>query len=225
MHKSLFVLLLAFAARASAQSDTLTNHYVRLQPLQLLFRELVVGYEFPFTQKFTLEVGVGYRFRRFSHSPEIKGLALGMMGDYNLQNMGNPHYQAVKFSITPRYYLNARKTFFLATELFFRHWWFDNVQAKFDNTEGYRFDAVRTERMNVWGGKLLIGTNGKLFLLGKNPVYWTPFLGFGLRSKTYTYETWDGTLGDTPVTYQKERGTVSLSPSIHLGVSLAYRLR
>ncbi|WP_420152021.1 hypothetical protein [Siphonobacter sp.] len=215
-------ILLTFSTGTYAQSDTVWNQYLRIQPLQVLCRELVVEYEFPVTEKLTVGLGAGYRFRKNSGTSEVADLMRIMTADYRLQNMANPYYQGFKFSISPRYYLDTRKSFFVSAELFMRYWWLSRLDEQYLNPKGTYVRAQKSEEMDVWGGKVLVGWNRKrLSFSTHQAVYITPFLGIGFRHKAYTYRrTYLFSLGSD--TGNSERGQMNWA-GVHGGFSLAYR--
>ncbi len=219
MPKLCFLIFLLISSNCLGQIDTLRNQYLRIQPSQVLFRELVLEYEHPVTERLTLSIGAGYLFPKGGEPSELGRLITYMTTDYRLKNMVNPHYHGIKISITPRYYLNPRKTFFISAELFARYWWFDKVP--FHRKSTGIFSEVKSEQMEVFGGKLLVGYNAALFSLtnGHN-LYFTPFGGIGLRSKDYLYRTWY----NDPAKYERESGKFVV-PSIHMGVSIAYAIK
>ncbi|OZI09547.1 hypothetical protein BWI93_03535 [Siphonobacter sp. BAB-5385] len=215
-------ILLTVSTSVYAQSDTVWNQYLRIQPLQLLCRELVVEYEFPVTEKLTIGLGAGYRFRKSSGTSEVADLMRIMTADYRLQNMANPYYQGVKFSLSPRYYLDTRKSFYVSAELFMRYWWLNRLDEQYLNPKGTYVRARKSEEMDVWGGKILVGLNRKLVSFSAHQaVYITPFLGIGFRHKAYTYQRiyLSSLASDTG---DNERGGMNLA-GLHGGFSLAYR--
>jgi hypothetical protein len=192
-----------------------------VQPLQLLFWEAVAGYEWPLHRRVGFQVSAGYRWHNPAADPTY-ATGVGLASDYNTKQMLNPHHQALKMAFGPVFYLNDRRSVYLQSEYFFRHWWLTNTRIQVDN---YRlphtsFDLLRTERVNVYGLKALVGVNGHVSRLTEDTnLTYSVFAGIGFRVKTYWYEGRDGTVGGVPIDYQFEQGMGYL-PTLHAGVLL-----
>lgn len=168
-----------------AQRSVLPPKQLHIQPLQLLFREAVVAYEWPVAKQISLRAGIGYRFNNPSAPPNVP---IGTTLDYSLNTMFNSHLQAVKFSFGPVFYLNKPRSLFVQSEYFFRHWWVNNRHIKADNGRNpdSSFDVIRTERTNVYGLKVLLGENGRLTTLpDQTALMFSAFAGIGVRYKTF----------------------------------------
>jgi hypothetical protein len=102
-------------------------------------------------------------------------------------------------------YLNKELTFFFEGDVFYRNWSFKDKQAIYKNAEGYRFDGTRTENVDVYGLKLLIGQT--IFLSpkkNKRRFYLDVYGGLGVRHKKEMYETVDGYVYDDYYAYKKD---------------------
>jgi hypothetical protein len=199
--------------------DSILHHnYIEFKPVQLFFREFVLEYERHVNQKWGYGLGLAYRFDR-NHIPEFSGV-IGLFGEYQNQNMLNPHYKAFYFCISPKRYFNKNK--FLSLDIFYRYWWCDNKHIIFNNVEGYRFNAIRTDNVSVYGLKILINSRQRLYKFTNNfESVMTLYAGLGYRFRTYQYESVGGTIRDLPNIYKKENGQEHL-PSIHLGLRLGF---
>lgn len=194
---------------------------IGLQPLQVVVREAVLSYEWPINGRMSIDVAVGYRYRNPSAGPEAS-IGKGTVASYELYQMLNPYHQAIKLAASPLVYLNARRSIYVQGEYFFRHWWLDNTHIIVNTVENSTtdFDAVRTERINVYGTKALIGARGYLSRRATaTGVMYSVYAGIGFRIKTYWYESRDGTFEGQPIDYQYEKGILYL-PSVHLGLLL-----
>lgn len=137
-------------------------------------------------------------------SGEVKSSGTGSAGGY-----GHPHYNKLYNSYTlgfyQKTYINKELTTFLEADVFYRNWSFKNKPASFKNAEGYRFDGTRTENVDVYGLKLLIGET--IFLSSKKRkrrFYLDVYGGLGIRHKKETYETVDGYVYDDYYAYRKD---------------------
>lgn len=138
-------------------------------------------------------------------SGEVKSSGSGSAGGY-----GHPHYNKLYNSYTVGFYqktyVNKELTTFLEADVFYRNWSFKNKQALFKNAEGYRFDGTRTENVDVYGLKLLLGRT--VFLSSKenkHRFYLDIYGGLGIRHKQETYETVDGYVYDEYYAYKKDK--------------------
>jgi hypothetical protein len=133
----------------------------------------------------------------------------------------NPFYTGYKISLTPRLYLDEENNWFLSSELFYRNWSKKRGYLEFDGSEieeSYSFAGDRKENVNVYGFKLLFGFSEFMLQLGKRSEFnFCAFTGLGWRTKSYEFETWNGTINEEQVAYVKETGTKQ-ALSFHLGL-------
>ena len=193
------------------------QNYIEFKPFQLLFREFVVEYERRVNQKWSYGLGLAYRFDR-NHVPEFSGVT-GLFGEYQNQNMFNPHYKAVYFCISPKRYFN--KNMFFSLDIFYRYWWCEDKPIIFESRRD-NFDALRTDKVSVYGLKILYNARQRLFKITNNfESVATLYAGVGYRFRTYQYESFGGTIYNLPNIYKKENGQEHL-PSIHVGLRLGF---
>ncbi|MEZ0607647.1 hypothetical protein ACAW74_03975 [Fibrella sp. WM1] len=221
----LLSIIVCLPANAQNQPVALPSRKLGIQPLQLLLREAVLSYEWPVGKRMGLQVAVGYRYRNPRASPEM-ALGTGATVSYESSYMLNPHHQAIKLAAGPVIYLNDKRSMYLQAEYFFRHWWLDNTRIVVNSDRvAYSFDAYRTERINVYGAKVLLGVLGVFGRsVGTRPATYSPYLGVGFRVKTYWYESRQGVVGGKPVDYQLEQGAIAL-PTLHAGVLVTLGFR
>jgi hypothetical protein len=163
---------------------------------------------------FEANAGIGNKKARYGiflsyrpdtqNSGEIKSRGTGAAGGY-----GKPHYNKLYSSYTVglyhKRYLNKYSTTFLEADVFYRNWSFKNKQASFEDGRGYWFDGTRTENIDVYGLKLLLGET--IFLSPKKHkrrFYLDVYGGLGVRHRKETYETFDGYVNDVFYTYKKD---------------------
>lgn len=214
-----FLFFLFNANILFCQNDSLLNS-IYVNSTQLLFREIILTYERLKLLKHSYELSIGYRPGKKNPDPDINGLVHGFGGDYSLQNMGNPFYNAIFCSFGLKKFSKRNLGSYLGVELFNRYWWVENKYMEFNNVEGYRFQGIRTEYIEVIGLNLLAGHEQRLIRISKNLLFIINYYGgIGYRMKSYSYQTWNGTIGDKPVDYKIEKGILHL-PTINAGIKI-----
>lgn len=152
-------------------------------------------------------VGVFLSYRPATQvSGEVKALGSGLAGGYG-QNHLNRLYNSYTIGLFQKTYFKKQTKFFFETNLFYRNWQFTKKYARLDNVEGYRFNGNRTERVHVYGLKLLIGRTMKLFNKRSGNTFFAIDIvaGLGSRYKTSKYETINGTVYDLFYNYLPEQ--------------------
>jgi hypothetical protein len=204
------------------KNDKLIGGGIYLLPTQLVFPEIVLTYEHFLTNRLSLSYSLGYKIP-VGNGNVINEFGHGLFAIYEYQYMFNKFSNAIYLSIGPSYYLGHKRKFYLQCELFNRYYWFDKKRLAFDNVETYRYNSIRTERNNVTGIKILIGTNIKLSISGSYFLNFKIYLGPGLRYKIYNYENVNNIKNingqDTIIPYNKELGSLIL-PSVQFGVKI-----
>lgn len=165
-------------------------------------------------------IGLLFSYRPSTqNSGEIR--AGGAGSDYVYQNFQNKMNNAVTVGLSTKYYMPQWYNLFFEADLFYRYWWFENKDCYYNNVEGYSFDGIRTEHQNVYGLKMLIGRSFELKSNAKVKFVLDIYGGLGMRYRTYTYETVDGTVNDQYYPYLKETGTnFSFSPQIGIKIGV-----
>jgi hypothetical protein len=149
----------------------------------------------------------------------IKPIASGAAGGY-----GSNHFNKLLSSYTigfyQKTYFKKNLTYFIETNIYYRNWSFHNKPAIYKNVEGYRFNGLRSENIDVYGLKVVVG---KTIL---PPIQWKKlksyidiYIGAGIRSKNEFFHTTNGTVYDTFYPSFKEKNTTVL-PSLQLGLKL-----
>lgn len=167
----------------------LINHY-----------ELSVGYQH---NKSVFSVYGEYRPRLASTGPVSVG-GSGFLGFYD-QPYSNPLYKSYGIGLRcKRYFYQA---FYYGLEMYYRNWNFEKIYNEYSNVESIRmnFDGVRSENVNVFGSKLLIGYSLVLFPKWNNgSPFFDVYLGMGIRRRKITYETFKGTVQGQYYDYLRE---------------------
>ncbi len=229
MQKSIIIISILFCSLVlhsqnieTDKNDKIIGGGIYFSPTQLVFPEILLTYEHFLTNRFSLSYSLGYKIP-VGKGEVIKEFGHGLFAIYEYQYMFNKFSNAIYFSISPSYYLGQKRNFFIQCELFNRYYWFDKKQLAFDNIETYNYNSIRTERNNVVGIKVLIGTNIKLSISDSYFLNFKIYLGPGLRYKIYNYENINGIENingqDTIIPYNKEHGSLIL-PSVQFGVKI-----
>ncbi len=185
-------LIVCSSVFAQKLDSTIINKkfkYIRFQPFQLIYNEITLNVEIPISNRFDISFGGGYVKNTNKRNENTFSGGHGSVSRYTNQNFLNPFLQSYKLDLGVKYYLSQQRNFFINFNLFYRKWWLDNTFLMYDDNLGYNFVATRTERVNVVGGKLLIGNNIDLYA-GKNFSFnITPYIGVGFRYKLNYYKS------------------------------------
>ena len=156
-------------------------------------------------------------------SGAVKSGGSGAAGGYG-HNYLNRLYNSYTVGVYQKTYLSKALDTYLEADLFYRNWGFKNKPAKFDNVEGYRFHGLRTENVDVYCIKLLLGRT--IFFSPKDKkvrLYLDVYGGLGFRYKKETYETVDGYVYDDYYPYRKDKfDSRAITPQV--GVKLGVML-
>ena len=214
------------AQESVIKSDTISNGFYIL-PTQLVFVEVILSYEQFIKDKISFTYSLGYKI------PVGKGtelnLPFGMGLDYqHFDPMFNEFAHAVYISFASAYYFSSDRIFYLQSELFYRHYWFNNQQLYYSNVEkiSSSYNSIRSERVNVYGIKFLAGYNAKVSISKKLLFVAKFYTGLGFRYKEYTYVNIDNHVtynnGDIIIIpYEEIKGSY-YAPSFHLGVKIGF---
>ena len=189
-------------------------------PTQLIFPELLLSYErfvkdglsVTFSLGYKLPVGKGDTLRPFGH---------GLMAIYEYQYMLNEFSNGLYLGVAPSFYSKTNKTLFFSPEIFYRHYWFEDKKLFFDNEQGMRYNAIRTERNHVLGLKLLVGGNSKIVVSPKKAIGFKLYAGLSTRYKFYKYTNVDNVLEDGHlIPFEVKQGTAFWPAALHLGLKI-----
>ncbi|OQP63102.1 hypothetical protein A3860_03770 [Niastella vici] len=129
----------------------------------------------------------------------------GAAGGYGHRYL-NKLYKSYTIGFYQKTYVNKALDTYLEADVFYRNWRFKNKHASFQDVEGYNFQGLRTENVDVYCLKLLIGQT--IFLTPatrKVRLYLDVYGGLGYRYQEETYETFDGYVNDDYYSYKKDK--------------------
>jgi len=132
-------------------------------------------------------------------------LGHGAYGGYGSSNAFNRMYNSYTIGVYYKRYLLQKQKIYAELDVYYHNWNFEDKYASFENVEGYSFDGVRTENVNVYGLKLV---GGKTIYLTKKDKKIKPYIevyaGLGLRHRDETYGTKNGTVNEAYYVYKKD---------------------
>ena len=216
-----FLFALCFMTKAFAQNAPVKFH-IFIKPTPLFFREVALGYEKVVNDRFTTSLLVSYKFANNHADTLVKGFGSGLFGYYQMQNLVNPHYNAIKIGFAPKFFMGLPNCY-LSPEISFKYWWFDKKNVRYENVEGYRFDALRSEKARDVNLKLLFGYRFEQPFLGLSEIASVIHIsaGLNLTYRRYIYESWGGTVFDMPNTYKFENAYfLIINPFLGLSIGL-----
>ncbi len=187
-------------------------------PTQLLLRDFQLSLE-KVKNRYNFGITLGYR-PSFKEGGEV---TTGPGFGYSSSNFLNGLYEAITIGVNGRIY-NQYEPYFFETEIFYRHWWFDNKKARFEGIESniFDFDGIRTERVKVIGCKFLVGYTFEFFAYSEHSCALDVFCGLGIRNRDLWYKT---------TTINEDNSTESTTiysnkywfPSLQLGCKIGYQ--
>ena len=215
-----FILLIPLIS--NGQKKDSSRYCLRIHPLQLLVRDLVLEGEVPLSSRFSLALNVGYRFPTFSNPEKVNTILHGANSGLEDQLMFIPYAQAFRVGLVPKMYTNKARNGFIAFETFFRYWWIDNKLFTLESGESIPPKPYyHSVFMNVLGFKFLAGANLRQWKINeKLKLDLSMFAGFGYR---FRYEKqWDYTskkpFTNTSGPFFNGKLINEFSPSFHCGL-------
>ena len=213
----------SFAQKDYSEKPQAKNGFY-FQPTQLVLPEIIMTFEHFIKPTISLSYSAGYKI------PTGDGSTLQPFGPrplwkYEYQYAPNRFLSGIFISVAPSFYMSNKTKFFLSPELLYRHYYLDNKRLQFDNEElGYKYNSIRSEKINVLGIKLLAGFNNLIRFSEKWALNIKTFSGIGVRYKWYYYQNIDNIVenpfgGEKLVPFEEESGDM-FAPSFHLSVKL-----
>lgn len=176
------------------------------------------------------QVGIGTKKNRFGllisfrpstqDSGRVRSGGSGAAGGYGHRYV-NRLYTAYTIGLYHKLHFGEEMAFFFETDVFYRNWHFDKKWAEYHDAEkeAHSFKGVRTENVDVYGLKLLLG---KAVDIGrakrrKFQPSLDVYAGLGVRYQEETFETFNGLVGGTFYPYRIDHKH-HVWPSPHLGL-------
>jgi len=226
--KKLIVLLILFCFNPKfifAQDTSKATYRITtpvLQDAQLYF---TLTFEKVFIKK---TFGTSFGFRPSTQDSGPNTFNTGPWAPYQRCNFQNKLYSSFTIDIFAKFYFGEKNKSFLMPDMYYRLWWFDAKECSFVGTGGritnnydYNYDGTRTEQQHLVGLKLLYGRTYKLNKHGALRPIIEPNVGIGIFVKSYTFQTYNGTVNNVYYDYHKET-SVGLYPSFHFGLNLGF---
>lgn len=216
--KKIFFYLLFFSTFHALETHAQRRIEIAVKPLEfaLLNFELNVGIG---NDRVRYGAYFGYR-PSTQESGELRTIGHGSMGGYGSSNAFNRMYTSYTLGLYQKTYLLKKQMIYAELEVYYRNWNFSDKYAYFENVEGYSFDGIRTENVNVYGLKLV---GGKTIYLTRKDKKLKPYLdvyaGLGFRHQDNTYETQNGTVDEAYYVYKKDHTSYNY-PTPQVGLKL-----
>jgi hypothetical protein len=223
------MLLIALAKDISAfaqehEPNLILENGIYILPTQLFAPEFILTYERFNSHKMSFSYSLGYKIPT-GKGNSIESFGSGLFSVYENQYIFNEFSNAIYTSVAPSFYLGKERRNYIQSELFYRFYWFDNKKLTYTFLDETLFNSVRSERVHVFGLKIIIGKNYTFPISTNKILNIKVYGGIGLRYKLYKYENIDnkfeslnGTVTNNP--FEVNRGRVPLFPTIQLGIKV-----
>ena len=212
------------AAQEQAKTEIDKQQYVKyklmIRPLELVIPNISLTAERHFYRH---SLGLTLAFKPATRESGTITGAKGLFGNYRSSNMLNEAYNAITAGVNAKTYFHpaGKKDMYIDGQLSYRHWWFDNKHVAYPNVEGYRFAGTRSERMDVYSGKILLGYSAVGNKGKKTRLVADFYGGLDIRYRSWKYITKDGSVMDVYNSYRKETGNYwGLNPYLGMQVGI-----
>jgi hypothetical protein len=213
-------LFLAFQNTFHAQAQRTLEVAVKPLEFALLNFEMNVAIG---NERARYGVYFGYR-PGTQESGAVTTVGHGAYGGYGSSNAFNRMYDSYTIGLYQKTYLLKKQKIYAELDVYYRNWSFKDKHASFENVEGYSFDGIRTEHIDVYGLKLVGGKT--IYLTRKDKKikpYIDVYVGLCFRHQEHTYETQDGTVNDTYYIYKKDHFSYNY-PTPQAGLKLGFMI-
>lgn len=215
MNVLILIFTLFFCTPIFAQEKHLE---ISLKPIDVLYKDFTLYTGFG-NDNYRVGVITGFRPSTQKDGEVINNI-VGLGGSYHNSRHFNDLYNAYTIGFYFKRLLFNSPIFF-ESNYFYRHWYFHDKQASFDNVEGYRFNATRTESTKVHCIKLLLGKTFVRQTDKKLKPYIDIYAGVGLRTIRMNYQTYNGTVNDINHNYLEENISQNwITPHLSIKIGL-----
>jgi hypothetical protein len=209
----LITITVVFAATVNMHAQK--RFEIGIKPSQFLFNDFEINAALGSERKI---IGLILSYRPATQSSAVvTGAGDGVAGGYTLQNMYNPLYTGYTVGVYRKVNMVSPASLFVETDLFYRNWNFKNKDAEYSSTEGYRFKGNRSENVDVFVFKFLLGNTFRFNKKKAVNFYIDGFTGAGIRYKRSEFETRNGEVMEIYYDYKKDIFREIL-PSLHFGI-------
>jgi len=224
---SVFIFLLCIIQTSLfAQDSTRSAYRITTPILQDIGGYFTLSFEKVLINK-TIGTSIGFR-PSTKNSGEGISSNTGPWSTYQMNNFQNKLYSSFTIDLFMKFYFDKKHKSFLMPDIYYRLWSFTNKECSFTGTGGrinnsydYSYDGTRTEQQQLAGLKILYGRTYKLNKNGSFKPIIEPYAGIGCFVKSYTFQTYNGTVNDIYYDYHKEMST-GFYPSVHIGINIGF---
>ena len=219
---SVFVTLTLSVFGQYIDNKKLTDNGLYILPTQLVFPEVLLTYEQFIRPRVSISYSLGVKIP-VGKGNELQPFGSGLFAEYEYQYMFNEYSSGIYASLASAFYDNRRK-FYFQPELFYRAYRMNDKQLSYDNTEGGSYNSLRSEHINVFGLKLLIGFNNMIGLTDRMAINIKAYGGLGIRYKSYSYKDINNQVTNPDnqvviIPFEEENGKLVVL-SFHMGVKI-----
>jgi hypothetical protein len=215
VHKRGIIITMIVLLTATVNVHAQKRFEVGIKPSQFFFKDFEINAGLGSKRKV---IGLILSYRPSTNSSGVvTGAGDGVAGGYTLQNMYNPLYTGYTIGVYRKVNMVSPASLFVETDLFYRNWNYKNKDAEYRSTEGYRFRGNRSENVDVFAFKFLLGNTFRFNKKKPVNIYIDGFTGVGIRYKRSEFETRNGEVMEIYYDYKKDIFREIL-PSVHFGI-------
>ena len=203
---------------ASVAQSAVPKWRISTNPMQYYFTGANIAVE-RVRPKFILGADLSYK-PSFCDGCEVYG-GIGLVGNYEHQNLWNDNYQSLSFSLYPKFLFSTGV--YVSPQPFIRYWWFNQKHVEFRNVEAYHFTGLRNEQQKIVGLRLLIGAVEWKKEIKNMTLFIDASGGPGAFVSWQEFETFNGYVWDQYYPYLKEhRKGAGLSAHFRLQIGFEF---
>lgn len=215
------IFFFGFAVQATAQDSippVLKSTFIKINPTTLI-NELDISIEQVLTKKLSLEIGISGIYTDYPDYVLLNRVDIGqnkpnLSTDQYVDAVGLGFRAGLRWYIVPRNnttaMISAGGTYFEPV-FFYKRIFYPHETVNIDNAS-YKNSGNK----DVYGFQILVGRQ-----VTHNKFVVDPYIGLGLRTKIYHYNTYHDDAGMANLDHGR---LVSILPSIQLGIKLGLKL-